>query len=204
MLSKIFGIAGYAGLAVPLLFGTALLATTASAEPYLSVESGLKCVTCHTNPAGGGKRNAFGTAYANTELAQRIVGEAENVWTGEINRWIGVGADLRAGYDYLDIPNTEEQSEFDVNRGTLYAEINAIPGLLTLYLDEQFAPDNAINREAYALITPGNGKYTIKVGKFFLPFGWRLEDDSAFTRQFTGINFDTPDNGIEFGLELPT
>jgi len=190
------------GLAIPLLLGASLLASKATAEPYLSVYSGFKCVTCHTNPSGGGKRNAFGTAYAQTELAQRLVGETEDAWTGEINRWFAIGGDLRAGYDNVDIPNTEERSEFGVSRGTLYVEARLIPGLLSFYLDERIAPANAINREVYALLTPADGKYTIKVGKFFLPFGWRLEDDSAFTRQFTGINFNTPDNGVEVGLEL--
>lgn len=190
------------GLAIPLLLGASLFVSGASAEPYLSVYSGFKCVTCHTNPTGGGKRNAFGTAYAQTELARRLVGEAEDAWTGEINRWFAIGGDLRAGYDYVDIPNTEEQSEFGITRGTVYVEARVIPGLLSFYLDERIAPANATNREAYALLTPADGKYTIKVGKFFLPFGWRLEDDSAFTRQFTGINFNTPDNGVEVGLEL--
>ncbi len=190
------------GLAIPLLLGASLFAANASAEPYLSVHSGFKCVTCHTNPTGGGKRNAFGTAYAQTELAQRVVGDADDAWTGEINRWFAIGGDLRAGYDYVDIPNTEEQSEFGITRGTVYVEARVIPGLLSVYLDERIAPGSAFNREAYALLTPADGKYTIKVGQFFLPFGWRLEDDSAFIRRFTGINFFTPDDGVEVGLEL--
>ena len=189
-------------LAIPLLLGASLFVSRTSAEPYLSVQSGFKCVTCHTNPTGGGKRNAFGTAYAQTELARRLVGEAEDAWTGEINRWFAIGGDLRAGYDYVDIPNTESQSEFSTSRGTVYVEARVIPGLLSVYLDERIAPGSAINREAYALLTPAAGKYTIKVGQFFLPFGWRLEDDSAFTRQFTGIDFFRPDNGVEVGLEL--
>ena len=190
------------GLAAPLLLGASLFAPITSAEPYLAVQSGFKCVTCHTNPTGGGKRNAFGTAYAQNELARRLVGEAENAWTGEINRWLRIGGDLRAGYDHVDIPNTPEQSEFGVSRGTVYADVRVIPGLLSVYLDERIAPGSAINREAYALLTPADGNYTIKVGQFFLPFGWRLEDDSAFTRQVTGIDFFRPDNGVEVGLEL--
>ncbi|TDJ44089.1 MAG: hypothetical protein E2O51_07110 [Gammaproteobacteria bacterium] len=189
-------------LAVPLLLGASLFSSNTSAEPYLSVRSGFKCVTCHTNPSGGGKRNAFGTAYAQTELAQRLVGQAEDAWTGEINRWFAIGGDLRAGYDYVDIPNIEARSEFGTSRGTVYADVRVIPGLLSVYLDEQIAPGGAFNREAYALLTPANGKYTIKVGQFFLPFGWRLEDDSAFIRQVTGIDFFRPDNGVEVGLEL--
>ena len=32
-----------------------------------------------------------------------------------------------------------------------------------------------------------------------LPFGLRLQDQSAFVRQVTGINMATPDQGVEFG-----
>ena len=78
-----------------------------------------------------------------------------------------------------------------------------MPGLLTLYVDEQLAPGKALNREAYVLLTPKNGRYSVKAGQFFLPYGLRLQDDATFVRQSSGINFDTPDEGIEFGLELP-
>jgi hypothetical protein len=78
-----------------------------------------------------------------------------------------------------------------------------VPNLLKFYFDEQLAPGKTRNREAYALVTPQNGKYTVKLGQFFLPFGLRIQDDTAFVRQRSGINFDTPDDGIEFGVELP-
>lgn len=181
------------------------------AEPYLAVRTGFKCVMCHVNPTGGGMRNAFGTAWAHNELARDVVslgpvseaGATGEAWTGELNRWIAVGGDLRSGLSYVDTPGEDDESEFAVSRATVYAALRAIPNLLTLYLDEQVAPGGATAREAYALLTPRSGRYTVKAGKFFLPHGLRLQDDSAFVRQVTGINYDTPDHGVELGLELP-
>lgn len=201
-----FGIASVAAVAFALV--TALLAPSARAEPYLAVRTGLKCVSCHVNPSGGGMRNAFGNAWARSELAARIVTPAgvdatDAGWLGELQRYVALGGDLRTGLVYEDIPGLDAESEFAISRATVYAALRAIPNLLTIYLDEQVAPGGAVAREAYALVTPANGRYTIKAGKFFLPHGLRLQDDTAFVRQITGMNFDTPDHGIELGLELP-
>ena len=186
-----------AGLMTLLLYVPA-----ARAEPYLAVQGGYKCGVCHTNPSGGGKRTTFGSAYAAGTLARTVLGNEDQFLSGEINRWLAIGGDLRAAYDDIDTPQQDAQSEFAVSRGTLYAEVKLIPERLTLYVDQQVAPGGSLNREAYALVTADRGRYTIKAGKFFLPFGFRLQDDTAFVRQFTGINFDTPDQGLELGIEL--
>src|SRR5690606_21165262 len=110
---------------------------------------------------------------------------------------------LRSGLDYVDTPDGDEDAEFGISRANLYLAMRAIPDLLTLYVDEQVAPGGATAREAYALLTPQNGRFTVKAGRFFLPYGLRLEDDSAFVRQVTGINMNTADDGVELGLELP-
>ena len=164
---------------------------------------GLKCVSCHTNPTGGGKRNAFGEAFARGQLPARTVERGEVLLPGEVNRWLGVGGDLRGGIEAADTPGMDRTSEFSVSRGTVYAAVTPVADLVTLYVDERVAPNGASAREAYALVTPLAGKYTLKAGKFFLPFGLRLEDDSAFVRQASGVNFTTPDSGLETGIELP-
>ena len=187
------------------LAALAIVPGLATAEPYLAVESGLKCASCHVNPSGGGKRNAFGTLYARNEIAARTLELAEGraPWTGDVvSRWLAVGADFRGGYSSVDIPGFPDQSETDVSRATVYAEVRLLPELLSFYVDQKIAPDGSDNREAYLLLKPNDGKFTVKAGQMFVPFGLRLEDDNAFVRQATGVNFLTPDDGVELGLEL--
>ena len=191
--------------AAALLAACTLAPNAARAEPYLAVESGLKCSNCHVNPGGGGKRNAFGTLYARNQISARAVDLAEgrDPWDGDVvSRWFAVGGDFRGGYSSVDIPGFDKQSDTDVTRATVYAEFRALPNLLSLYVDQKIAPDDSENREAYLKVTPLDGKLTIKAGQMFVPFGLRLEDDSTFVRQATGVNFFTPDDGVEVGLEL--
>lgn len=178
---------------------------TGFAEPYLAVESGLKCTNCHVNPSGGGMRTAFGTLYARNQLSARTLETAEGVapWSGDIvSRWLAVGGNFRGGYASVDVPGFDRQSDTDISRTTVYAQLRAVPNLLSLYVDQKIAPDGSENREAYLLLTPMQGKFTVKAGQMFLPFGLRLQDDNTFVRQATGVSFLTPNDGVELGVEL--
>jgi len=188
----------------PVLVVALLIAAsaTAQAEPYLAVFKGMQCSACHTHPGGGGKRNVYGNAFGQTELpATRIGDEQAAIWTGELNQWFAVGGDLRADYEYIDTPNQSESSEFDVSRGTVYLEANLVPNRLQLYVDQQFAPNGSLNREAYVRVNSSDGKWLLAAGQFYLPYGLRLQDDSAFVRQATGVNFANPDRGLQVGYE---
>lgn len=173
------------------------------AEPYMAVRTGLKCVICHTNPTGGGQRTVYGNAYAQTQLSARTInpwgGEPE-YWTGVINRYLSVGGDLRTGLYGALIDNQENQFEFDLDEVLVYANLTLIPDLLSVYVDQQVAPSTN-NREAYVRFDFSQRMFHIKAGKFFLPYGLRLEDDTAFIRRIPGINYNTPDEGVEFGVE---
>jgi hypothetical protein len=147
----------------------------------------------------------FGTLYARNEISARAVELAEGraPWTGDVvSRWFAVGGDFRGGYSSVDIPGFDKQSETDVSRATVYAEVRLVPELLSVYVDQKVAPDGSDNREAYLLVKPNDGKLTIKAGQMFVPFGLRLQDDNAFVRQATGVSFLTPDDGVEVGVEL--
>ena len=187
------------------LFATAWLlsAPLAWGEPYLAVFKGMHCSTCHSNPTGGGMRNSYGNVFSQTELAARRLGADvdKDLWSGAVTKWLSVGMDLRAGYNYVDTPNTDTTSSFDVNRGAFYAEAHVIPDRLSVYIDQQFAPDASINREAFVRYTSASSRFFALAGQFFLPYGLRLQDDSAFVRQATGVTFSNPDRGIQLGYE---
>ncbi|MGI9223505.1 MAG: hypothetical protein ACR2QX_03440 [Woeseiaceae bacterium] len=179
----------------------ALLCTAAArAEPYLAVDKGLQCSACHSHPAGGGKRNAYGNAFAQTEMPAERLGDGE-IWSGQLGKYFAIGGDLRAEYRYVDTPNQPEVSGFDVTRGTVYLEANLVPGRLSFYVDQQFAPGGSLNREAYVKVQDGAGKWHLAAGQFFLPYGLRLQDDTAFIREVTGVNFNNPDRGLQVGYE---
>ena len=180
----------------------ALASRATQAEPYLSVKMGLKCAVCHENPTGGGLRTAFGNTYAQTQIAQHAIDFGEGgPWTGAINRFLSVGADLRADATLTKIPGGEAQSEFDLQEMRVYLQFNAIPNRLALYADQRFAPGTSSNLEAYAKLWFADRRGYVKAGQMYLPFGLRLEDDGAFVRQVTGLNMTTSDKGVEVGWD---
>jgi hypothetical protein len=187
------------------VLGLLLAASQAFAEPYIAVRTGLKCMQCHVNPTGGGQRNAYGNAYAQTTLAGRFIttGDAPEYWTGEINRWLAAGGDFRGSARGTSLPGAEDPpSEFAVNEVLAYLEMRLIPDVLSFNVDELIGPRGVSNRQTYALFRPRDSSVYVKAGRFFLPYGLRIEDDDAFIRQITGVNFANPDTGLEVGIDL--
>jgi hypothetical protein len=175
---------------------------TAMAEPYFAVRMGLKCSACHVNPTGGGMRNTFGSVWGQTALPAKVLDMSSGgPWTGEVSRYLAVGANLRAEGAWLDMPGSKATSDFNVTTGRLYLDLRAIPDRLSIYFDERLAPGNANNAEAYLRLWSRDHRYYVKAGQMYLPFGIRLQDDSAFIREQTGISFATPDRGVEFGYD---
>jgi hypothetical protein len=175
--------------------------TLAHAEPYLATFEGMKCAQCHVNPTGGGLRTVYGNVYAQSQLAASHIDTGDTVWTGVIGSMLAVGANLRADATVTQIPHQPETSAFELSQARLYVNVAVVPNRLSVYLDELVAPNAANNREAFVRYQSASDTWSIKAGQMYLPFGLRLQDNSAFIRQAPGINMNTPDSGVELDWE---
>jgi hypothetical protein len=176
-----------------------LFAPGAAAEPYLAVREGHKCVVCHVNPSGGGMRSAFGSFYGMSTLpASAADATALGEWADLAQGRLALGANYRTTASYVDVPEADGQSAFSSQDLRAYLAANVVRDRLLLYVDQSLTP-TALNREAYARLW--SGSWYLKAGRMYLPYGLRLQDDSAFIRRVPGINFTAPDNGVEAGFE---
>jgi hypothetical protein len=176
-------------------------AGVAQAEPYLAAQMGLKCAQCHVNPTGGGMRTVFGNAFAQTTLAAKRLGSEEDMWTGQVMKFLSVGGNARANFNYTDVPHQDSANEFAVEEARIYLDFGVIPNRLSVYIDQRVAPGNATNLEANIRYWITESSLYVKAGRMYLPFGYRFEDDNAFVRSLSGINMQAPDEGVEFGIE---
>ena len=183
------------------VFAAAMLVggTGASAEPYLAVRMGLKCEACHVNPTGGGLRSDFGDVFAQTILPAHPIRGDWGLWTGEVSKFLRVGGDFRYDANFTQTPGAKTTDQLEVQQGRVYAEAEVIPNRLILYVDEQVAPGTAINHEAYALYWSASHDWYLKAGQMYLPFGFRLEDQTAFVYDVSSTGMYSPDTGLEFG-----
>jgi hypothetical protein len=188
---------------VPWMAALALLALagTANAEPYLAAQMGLKCVQCHVNPTGGGLRSVFGNTFAQTTLAQKRIGSEEDLWTGQVMKFLAVGGNARANYNWEEVPNQGDTNEFDLEEARAYLDFGVIPNRLSVYIDQRLAPGNSTNMEANVRYWVKENAFYVKAGRMYLPFGYRFEDDNTFVRGVSGINMEAPDEGLELGFE---
>jgi len=184
------------GVAVMLVAGS-----QAHAEPYLAAQMGLKCGMCHVNPTGGGMRSVFGNTFAQTTLAAKRIGAPEDLWTGQVMKFLSVGGNARANYNWQDAPHQKGTNEFDVEEARAYLDFGVIPNRLSVYLDQRFALGNSTNLEANIRYWVKENTLYVKAGRMYLPFGYRFEDDNSFVRALSGINMQAPDEGVEVGLE---
>jgi hypothetical protein len=169
-----------------------------AAEPYLAFKTNNDCSACHVNPTGGGARNAYGSYYGSQVLPAEP--DNQNVLDGgQITENIRLGSDFRFNLSYLDQEAADESKGFNTEYGQIYVALKPKGSRFTAYFDQQIVPGSSLTREAF-LMARFNQRHYLKAGKFIVPYGIKLQDDDAFIRQATQINFDTSDSGVEWGM----
>ncbi|MBI5609424.1 MAG: hypothetical protein HY902_11150 [Deltaproteobacteria bacterium] len=177
----------------------------ARAEPRFALREGLPCSDCHVNRTGGGMRTAFGAVWAQTHLPTwRSSGAADP----QLGSSVHFGANLRLDHRTVLPARTSIQGKqyatpasnsFDISEGNVYLRADLIPDALSVYVDEVVAPEGASAREAFVLYSALPAGLYLKAGRFMLPYGLRIWDDTAFMRQQTGFNYANQDLGVELG-----
>jgi hypothetical protein len=180
----------------------ALLSGPARAEPYLAVDQGHKCVACHVNVTGGGLRNGLGAVFSQHMMAAGQLPAGWPTWSGRLTDWLRVGGDLRASSSRTRVPGEPRQSLSGLDQVRLYADVELVADLLAVYVDQQVRPGDPQRQEAHVRLGSADRGWYAKAGQFYLPFGWRLQDNTAFVRSVSGLGMTTPDKGVELGLEL--
>jgi hypothetical protein len=178
----------------------ALACVGVRAEPYLAVQTGLRCAQCHVNQTGGGMRTPFGNAFAQTQLAANRLPGTE-AWRGTLGNVLGAGANLRAAATSTEAAGSRQSEPLDLREARVYLSFTPIAERLTFYLDQFVGPGASVNREAFARYSAADGSHYVKAGRIYLPFGWRLQDSSAFVRTQTAIDMIGPDRGVEVGWD---
>lgn len=178
----------------------ALACTGVRAEPYLAVQMGLRCAQCHVNQTGGGMRTPFGNLFAQTQLAaNRLPGD--EAWRGTLGRYLGVGANLRAAAIENEVAGSRQSDPLKLREARAYLSFTPIADRLSFYLDQFVGSGSSVNREAFVRYSAADGSHYLKAGRIYLPFGWRLQDNTALVRTQTAIDMIGPDRGVELGWD---
>jgi len=198
------------------LFAVLLLLpmTAAQAEPYIAVREGYKCSQCHVNKTGGGKRNDFANTYVQTRLASSFVQwqrtdtvdehegvhAVSDVYHGRLNPFFSVGADIRMLYTQVETPGVDKKSKtMDISSGLMYFEMEMAPSKASIYIDQSVSSNST--REMFLLFDNMWGDSYLKLGKFFMASGFRLQDDTAYVRAAPTFGYGNPATGVELGIE---
>ncbi len=183
-----------------------LLAPSAEAEPRFALREGMHCATCHVNQTGGGMRTPWGRTFSQVSLpSQRGPGFLP---LGRQERF-ELGANLRSSARFVSAARTsiEEQqyrsapqASFEMAEANVYLRAQLLEDRVDVYVDQTVAPEAAANREAFVLLRGLVEGAWLKAGRFLLPHGLRIYDDTAFIRQQTGFTYANQDLGVEVGL----
>jgi hypothetical protein len=195
----------------------------AQTVPLYAARNGLPCGTCHFDPNGGGPRNEFGFAFAKKRHSQEEEPEGSPWKDLNLTNRIGDNMPVYLGVNQRFMLFTNATVKNDsLDRFGFFSMESAIhitfqphPRLTLVYSNDVFSSVSTINlprqRDAYGMISGFPFDGYMKVGRFRVPFGLRMDDHTVATRvgflDFAGgktfLPYDPrlPDMGVEVGAD---
>ncbi len=210
--------------AIGLALGLALtmLASTASAYPWMIRHGYTGCTPCPTDPSGGaGALTPYGRAQSDLLLRMRYgegtdTGEADRT-AGFLGGWVPLPEQLRLGGDFREAyfsnqaENAPIQQQFITMRADLYADIKIgrfrATGSIGYVPDGDLAAsltrslnDNLVSREHWLGVElDEDGAWLLRAGRIALPFGIRMIEHTLWVRTLTRTDIDDTQ---EYGVAL--
>jgi len=170
--------------------GSMFMLHQAPALPRFSSSTGAKCQSCHVNPSGAGMRQLFGAQYGRETLPVPEWGTDMEIedFTTLLTSFVGVGADVRTLYYYVQLPDTGGSSGKNSNafwemQGDLYLNFK-----LAKKVNVYFEKGLYSGFELFGMVSQLPAAGHVKVGKFVPNFGTRLDDHTAYIRHYTGFS----------------
>lgn len=182
---------------------------TLKALPHYSAKEATRCGTCHYNPTGGMLRTQTGVDYALNNHSFKEEAESQKpLLNFSLGENLTLGSDMRFNYIYQDsTPVTF--STFFTMQGAIYIAAKLDQHLLLFY-NNDFGysniniPVGPQNREVWGMFRRLPFNSYLKVGRFKVPYGIRLDDHTSFVKDFLGFGNRSQDNGIEIGFTPAT
>lgn len=185
-----------------------IMPSLSSAKPEFTMREGAACWQCHVNPSGGGVRTDLGFAHG-----QGLALEATTAYLDKHYPAFGeftptIGEHLQFGLDTWTMwHDRDEDPDIDgdeeTNSSTFYLmEANfSVHAMLLPILSLVGAYDFALDTtETYGMIHNLPLGIYLKLGRFVPPYGLRLDDHTAFTRDPIGFHAISQDTGVEAGI----
>ncbi|OGC88980.1 MAG: hypothetical protein A2142_03560 [candidate division Zixibacteria bacterium RBG_16_48_11] len=176
---------------------------------FFAAKEGTRCSTCHLNPTGGMLRTQVGLDYAQNDHSFQEADTARPLLSFFMGENLQAGSDVRLLYNYRDTtdfsdPTAQNQSTFLTMQGALYLSAN-LGEHLTLFYNNDFGYGGfGQNRELWGLFKKLPYNAYVKVGRFKIPYGMKLDDHTSFVKDRLGFGTQSREDGVEIGLTPAT
>jgi hypothetical protein len=172
-----------------------------------AAKEGTRCSTCHVNPTGGMIRTQVGIDYAQNDHSFQEQENSAPLLSFIMGENLQAGSDMRFMYNYNDsteLPSYQSRSSFFTMQGALYLSANLGKNLVLFYNNDFGFAGLGQNREVWGMLRKLAYNGYLKVGRFRLPYGIRMDDHTSFVKDSLGFGTHSQDNGIEVGFTPAT